>query len=518
VDVEGKKAFFRHLHRFMPEVKPDQQTFTVRFDPKVHAVSTETKYFRQWRDLIEDYNKRLADCPRLREIVSQLDLSHISKEDRVYFHEFIDCANRLLDLDFPVVKEQFFNGVWKLGVRVSSADPAQVGFELYAIGLDDPAILVSGVPPSKPSDPPAAPPEALPVSSTPKTISFSLQGAWPNESAIQFNWRARSFLKSPKQEAERFVFDYLRKMLRAKSLPLYGKRLSTEYLFWFVDRFGRSLGIQPSDRLKLAELNYAVHIYLPAWASIAVPRFLGDFIRLNKHNPDVIAHAILSPPFEHVACVYPETLSPTKAEVIRLIESGRDLAPTRVSFSEVSPQSLAQAVDFLMSQSEEWIERPYKPRCHAPKWIWSGYSANALRHNIPSILIGSVDEYRLFVERNQIPLRKSRFLSQCEAIIYVANFAEWEAAEGLQNSPVLNTYTVKNEDCTLPKVTVIDLSQASGQIVIEKHRLKLHGVEREVTNSCPEHPTDLCWHLPMLNRVYTMLEEDLQRQYQSNFF
>jgi hypothetical protein len=214
-DVGNRKAYFRQLSPSMPEFKPDQQTFTIKFDPNVQAVSNGTAYLRQWLGMIEDYNQRVADCPKLREIVSQLDLSHISKEDRIYFHDLIDCANRLLDLEFPVVKEHFFNGVWKVGVQVFSSDPAQLGFRLYAFGLDDPAILLSGVPPAKPSDTPTTP-DASPAPGGPKTVSLSLQAAWPREKTIQFNWRDRSFLKSPIEEAEHFVFAYLNKMLDTK--------------------------------------------------------------------------------------------------------------------------------------------------------------------------------------------------------------------------------------------------------------------------------------------------------------
>jgi hypothetical protein len=516
VDVGSRKAYFRHLDRSMPELKPDQQTFTVRFDPKVQAVSRETGYLRQWLEIIADYNKRVADCPKLREIVSQLDLSHISRCDRIYFHQLIDRVNRLLDLEFPIVKERFFSGVWKLGVQVSSADATQVGFHLYAVGTDDPAILVSGAPPAEALQS-SATSEAPGDSAGQTPVAFTLQGAWPKQKEVQFNWRNRSFLKSPEEEGDRFVFNYLKTMLHTKSLPLYGSRLAVEYLFWFVDRFGRSLGVQPSDRLKVADLDYGIHVYLPAWGSLAVPRFLGELIRLNRHNPSVVAPAILAPPFEHVANVYPDKLSPTKEEVVRLIESGRDLTPTRVSFSEASPHLFVQAVDYLTSLNEEWIERPYKPRSWHSPWVSCGYSAEALRHNIPGILIHSVDEYRVFVERNRIPLRKSFYLQQSEAVVYAADFPQWSTATHLENSPILQTYTVRNEDLKLPKVTLVDLSQEPAELIVHKHALTLRGVERELVTRGPEHPFELFKDLPMLNRVYDMLREDLRNEFNHDF-
>ena len=90
VDVGSNKAYFRHLHHsMMPELKSDQKSFAIKFDPKIHTVSSETQYLLQWLEIIQDYNKRVSEYPRLSQIENQLHLSHISKADRIYFQEFI---------------------------------------------------------------------------------------------------------------------------------------------------------------------------------------------------------------------------------------------------------------------------------------------------------------------------------------------------------------------------------------------------------------------------------------------
>lgn len=140
-----------------------------------------------------------------------------------YFQKFIDHVNKLLDSDFPAVKEQFFRGVWKLGVGVSSADSTQVCFQLYVILPGDPAILVSGI--------------QTPKNKPPNVVTWRVQDG----KTVQFQWKSRQALKSPKEEAENFVFDHFSEILRRKRLPLFGKRLAIEYLFWFVDNFGASI-------------------------------------------------------------------------------------------------------------------------------------------------------------------------------------------------------------------------------------------------------------------------------------
>lgn len=206
VDVDNNKAYFRHLQRaLMPDLRPGQDTFVVHFDPKIHSISFETQYVRQWAEILEERRRRISEYPRLSEIAARVDLSHISRVDRVYFQEYIENANRFLDMDFPAVKDQFFRGVWKLGVAVSSADPAHVYFEQYRILPGDTDIRVSAIAAPRP---------------------------------IQRHWVSRSFLRGPVQQAQDFVLRYVSDMIRAKSFPLVGKRLAKEYLFWFVDNFG----------------------------------------------------------------------------------------------------------------------------------------------------------------------------------------------------------------------------------------------------------------------------------------
>ncbi|MGD0251486.1 MAG: hypothetical protein ABSC01_02185 [Verrucomicrobiota bacterium] len=208
---------------------------------------------------------------------------------------------------------------------------------------------------------------------------------------------------------------------------------------------------------------------------------------------------------------------PTKNEVFDLIKSGDNLRPVQVCFHEASPQSLIEAVDFLLSANQEWIERPYKPRTSVPDMIWSGYDVEALRHNIRKILVDSLDEYQMFVERNQIPLKNSFYLHQPVAIIYAANLTEWASAKGFANSPYLKTYIVKNEDHKIPKIAFIDTSEGQHDLVVERPFLKLNGIHREIIGGGDGGPDGLFESLPILGRFYFMLQSDLQAEFKYDF-
>jgi hypothetical protein len=507
VDITNRKAYFRHLNRqILPQLPPDQKTFVLKFDPKIHAISDETQYIRQWTAIIGEYQKRISDYPRASQIANQIDLNRISIEDRVYFQQFIEHANQLLDMKFPCVKEQFFNGVWKLGVAVSSADKERVAYQLFTIQPGEPDIRVVGtamdlVMPSFGPDP--------------SKVTSAWISAPPGGKEFQYHWTIRSALKSPIEEASALLYAYLEKMLEAKSFPLRGERLSVEYLFWFVDNFGQSIGIDAGDRLKVPDLSYGIKVYFPAWASVAVPRWLGEVLRLNRANPFAVAHIICRPPFESITGVYPLALRPTREEVIAAINSGIVRA-RRMTFHEVSPALLVGAVDVLTELGIESIERPYLPRTKPnPSTVFSGYDQNAMRHNALKIVKDAASGYRQFVEQNSIYIKQSTWIQGPVSVIHVADFSEWEAQIERGGSPHWKYYHVKNNDHQFSNLDAIERDQISITSYGGKKFLRIGDAEREIIGEGGGLADDVFKKLPALNMVYEMLQEDLKRELRS---
>ena len=172
-----------------------------------------------------------------------------------------------------------------------------------------------------------------------------------------------------------------------------------------------------------------------------------------------------------------------------------------------------EAVEFLLAANQEWIDRLYKPRTSEPDTIWSGYNVEALRHNLRMILVESLEEYRIFIERNSIPLKNSLYLHQPVAIIYVANLSEWVDARGFSNTPYLEKYIVRNRDNKIPKMTMIDTSDTQIDFVVEKQSVRLNGIEREIISNGCESPDKLFDKRPILTRFYSMLQYDLENEF-----
>ena len=83
--------------------------------------------------------------------------------------------------------------------------------------------------------------------------------------------------------------------------------------------------------------------------------------------------------------------------------------------------------------------------------------------------------------------------------------------------PILDTYFVGNKDGKLPKVTLVNANPNSLEIAEHPWRLKLNGTERQIFRKKGGLASDLFHDLPLLDRIYGMLKEDLQAEYDYNF-
>src|ERR1017187_5036918 len=52
------------------------------------------------------------------------------------------------------------------------------------------------------------------------------------------------------------------------------------------------------------------------------------------------------------------------------------------------------------------IKRLYQPRTQTGPWIWSGFTANAIRHNVRCVIDNAFGEYRMFL-RSEHHLHKT---------------------------------------------------------------------------------------------------------------
>lgn len=75
------------------------------------------------------------------------------------------------------------------------------------------------------------------------------------------------------------------------------------------------------------------------------------------------------------------------------------------------------------------------------------------------------------------------------------------------------SFNLANRDNKIPTVTFLDVSQDASDLVISGKKARFRGIETDLVSTLPTHPVDLFGDRPALNRIYTMLNQDLRNQY-----
>ncbi|MEQ2007065.1 MAG: hypothetical protein ABMA26_09715 [Limisphaerales bacterium] len=497
VDVGSKKAYWRHLSQLMPEFKPDQKTFTVRFQPVVHEVGVGSPYIEQWQDLCADYLRRVSEHPRLKQTVeTEIGLIGLSYEDRRAFQQFVDEVNVLLDVDLPVVKHERFADAWKLGVSIHEANAESVCYSVYTIANGENAPLLTYVPHE------TARPDFLPKKGD--VVEWHLEGG--SRKDVSKRWVMREFFRDPVKSAKDFVFGYLEQLLRKKLLHVHGRNQSVELIMWFMRSYAHTLGLPVADTYTTKEIVYGVQVYLPMWYSIAYPRTMKHF----QENWSDMLRCNPFPSFEQIARSKAQPEHPSATEVRDALASGKRPARTFVRTDTFSFQSLWQAVDFLTATGVQEICRLDRPRSKNEAWVWDCYSAEELKHNTSKMLIGAAEDYSDFVKGNRFGRLDSRLLSGEVAMIYTIDSRKWENS---QRPGFIDDLWVNNPDRSLPIVTLIDLAEEADAIRFDGGVAEIRGVRRECIRSRRSIMGTVFDDRPIQKLLYELLDAELAHRY-----
>jgi hypothetical protein len=490
-DPDTKRVFWKHISREMPEFKSDQATFTVKFDPAVDAIDTTNTYVRRWTELVAGYQQRRSAYPHLKQQLAEgLGLQSLAAPDVRYFQEFIDSVNDLFDRDFKALKNLYFPGAWKLGVGVYSATPQEISYQVYRIPFGKNAPLVASFAGrhfteiwdfEKPGR------ATLPSSSL-------LQ---PGCDAVQTELRARAGVRPPGDAAKEFVFGFVEAALKNRQFKIAGHSLTIECLFQFLDNHGHTTGLALGDEYSLAALNYGIKVYLPVWYSLA----LHTWIELHG---DLVRQTGVFPSFEEIAGIWPFELRPSDDQVHQFIQNNRESLVTPLIPQFFSFGAVITSIDWLLEQNITSIKRLYKPRTKTGPWIWSGFTADAIRYNVRCVIDNAFSEYKTFLERNGLSLPQSHYLDEQVSFIFAGDFEGWTG----DNTPVLNSIAVRNPDRVLPKLSIIEATSGKGWEFKDKKAV-INGTEFDIVSVGGTVASDLFGRSPMLTTVYAMLRHDL---------
>lgn len=501
VDVGNKKAYWCHISSVMAGLKPEQKTFTVRFQPVVDEIGVGFPYFERWRELCSDYLKRVSEYPALRRVVDEeIGLNKLTPEDRRLFQQFVDEINVLLDVDVTIVKHEHFANAWKLGASIHQADTDSLYYSIYTILNGENAPLLTHVPK------PVAPPRILLEGGREITglTALSIERGQGAEVAMQ--WETRTSFDNPTKAARKFIFRHLIRLMQGKRLHVHGRHHSTELLMWFMRDYAHTLGLPVADTYKTADLSYGLNVFLPLWYTLAYPRTVEFF---QKHHGELLRqNPLLS--FEQIANSARQAVQPTEAEIRNAIASHLRPAPIPARTDTFSFRSLWQAVEFLVAANVEEIHRIDRPMSKHGQWIRDCYTPEDLKHNVVAMLRGAAEDYADFVRGNRFGRLDSPLVSHEAALVFVGDPRKWQESN---LGPTVDGFWVENTDRSLPLMTFIDLSEEPTAFHRESKVVVVRGVRRKWTL----HLNPVSGHFHEQRRteavLYDLLRADLKRRF-----
>ncbi len=470
VDTSTKRAFWKQITPMMPEVKENQNSFTLHFSKSSDAIDDKGTYIQRWIGIIHDYQERISMFPILSaEVANKLTLEVIEPQDREMFQRFIDTINNMLDNDFIAIKELLFLDVWKLGVGLISSDQRRLRYQIYKIPYADPAPLVCRLEPR----------------------SFFSAQRDPN--TILESWSSRARFTDPEEAGREFVFERVKNVVKHRALPIHGQMLAADVLIAFVDRYYRCLGIDPwLDQYSFEVLDYAINQHLfGVCAAIAMKMTQDKGVRLLLDLDEASRYLERND-------VTP--VAPSDTYVNLYIRS-----------KPISLRSVFESLRYLSASKITTIHRPFAAKRTAPlspgaNWIWSGYSRDEEVRSVTHILRSSVDEYSTFVRGNRLRFPNSPYLDSDTSIVF-----EYEpVGSTTSDGPGLNEHWIDNPKRTLPQLLVFVKSEEDRRIDTSGFPVvTINGDQYNSSSSSLGHAGFLFQPTPVLNLIYRMLTYDL---------
>lgn len=473
VDTSTNQAFWRQIAPTMPEYKENQQSFTLRFEG-TDTIDGSLTYLQRWIALIRDYQQRITEFPPLRaEVANKLKLEGLEPQDKEALQRFIEVMNNLLDNDFIAIKELLFPGVWKLGIGLTYPDKENVFYQIYSIPYGEPLPLVCKL-------------EGVNFNSAQSNLNPLVQVLGP-----------RDTLAKPTDKGREWVLERVARVVKGMDFSVYGEKLAGEVLLNFIDTYYRCLGIEPErDRYALGDLENVLNKYLPG--------ICASFIMKSPTRSDGVYSLI---DLDQLSSY----LVDNDIKPVLLRDSTASFV---ISSRRCSLRAVYQSLRYLLANQVRNIDRLFARRTvllsPGPNFIWSGYSRDDETKSVQRILESSIYEYSLLVKGNRLQLPNSPYLDSSTSIV----FEYQPGGSVIFQPPRLIEYHLANTLGSLAKVLVFFKGDEGGQIDGNKFPIiTMNGNQYEATFTSVSEAAFFFDRMPLLNRTYAMLRQDLSTQY-----
>ena len=479
VDVDNKKAYWKHIQRSMAVGKEAQKTVTVVFSMP-EEIDGSLLYLSKWTSIAADYSDRIKNFEIIKSQLEEVSkyispLRGLDNKSVAVLQLFIDELNRLLDSEYTIVKRIFFKDIWKIGIAIHSFTDEKISYSLFSIRTGHTDSLI-------------------------KSIDLSTAEIFKNGPyGFMSFWGRNEIKENPRKEARKLVYSRLEEILRNKMLSIANEFLCTEYLFYFIDEHLISLGLEKKDSYTVEELQFALQVYLPRWCLVALKH-----VKYPKHL-DHIDPGLLKMLLGTAA---------SKEVHEKTVESIRERIPMPPFFIGglfFSFKTVYEALSYFTENKYGKINRIYRQRNpkiwenRTSNFIWEGYSQADLNYNALVLLNNFEKVFNDFIKINSFDPAQYNLFNKYDKVIFIH-----ELKEEYQDKefPGLRTYYLKLTEGS-PEATKVEclnvrdfnIKVSSGDIIQFKNN-------KYKVECCAARIADFFFlRTPMLFLVYEALKD-----------
>lgn len=247
VDLDNKIVYWNHIsheHIQNEKVRITKKNYLSFNLLKLEKVEDDS-YIQKWLNIAKEYQERIHNYPdKLQKLNSFQNV--IAKkitlpfDTVIYFQQYTDKVNSLLENNFSFIKEILFKGTWKIGVAVLSSEKDFV-FGLYTIPYGSIDLLIQEIDSAK----------------------------WNKQNGYFAGQFLRKNYKKSDTLAKEFIIDYFKRILENNDLPLISDKVIEEYLYTTAFSICASLGLEEKESYSIPEIEDRLYKYFYRWVCAA---------------------------------------------------------------------------------------------------------------------------------------------------------------------------------------------------------------------------------------------------------
>lgn len=383
VEPTGEKAYWIHISKnYLKTITNKIKGKTVNIDLPIENIITkfDNSYIQTWINILNDYKTRIINFDVISDQLDDMKIAHKKLKkltnpalgiDRDYFkeiHYFLDYYNNLLENDFFIIKEIFYEKCWKIGIAYSIYADLVLSYSLFPISHTTNDIQI-------------------------KEINRDKEEKLKNIINYVSHNSTNPIKHQPIEYAYKYIIQDLRKIVDNRLLLPLNKYVANEYIIAFIDTYSEITGLESNlDIYKIEDVKFALNTFIP----LICEEYLKD-----DNDP---LHGIFN--IDHLIFnVSPEEILKLVAIVNTRLLKFKNLSANNIDISatEISLQYLYELIYNLENSDEIIVSRIYPLKKYPQSdfyFNWQVYNEMDIKNimdiifkNLPKLYDHFVSEY-----------------------------------------------------------------------------------------------------------------------------